>query len=102
MAFNGTEGAQISLSTGSALTAEYRAQNPGETKGHFYGKDILNDLLDQSGCMGIRIYYGIDGDGNKELVLVGADQEECDLTDLVVDVSSPCPNRCSKENDLNS
>jgi hypothetical protein len=102
MAFNGTEGGQITLSTGSALTAEYRAQNPGETKGHFYGKDILNDLLDQSGCMGIRIYYGIDDDGNKELVLVGADQAECDMTDLVADLSVPCPNRCGKTNYLNS
>lgn len=102
MAFNGTEGGQISLLTGSIMTAEYRSQNPDETLGHFYGKEILNELLDQSGCMGIRIYYGIDEDGNKELVLAGADASENDMTALVVDLSKPCPNRCSRANALNS
>jgi hypothetical protein len=102
MAFNGTEGGQIPLATGAAMTAEYRAQNPGEIKAHFYGKEILDVLLNQEDCVGIRIYYGIDENGNKELVLVGTDASECDLTDLIVDLSNPCPNRCSKANALNS
>ncbi len=102
MSFDGTEGGSITLQTGAALTAEYRRQNPGATKGHFFGKDILQDLLDQQGAMGIRMYYGLDGDGNKELVLVAADANEDDLTDLVADLSMPCPNICGTANALNS
>jgi len=102
MSFNGTEGGSISLTTGAALTAEYRKQNPGETKGHFFGKDILHDLLNQQGCMGIRMYYGLDEDGNKELVLVGADANENDMTALVADLSMPCPGVCGNANVLNS
>lgn len=102
MAFNGKEGGQISLTSAAEMTAEYRAQNPGKTKGHFYGKDALNELLDQTGCMGIRIYYAIDSSGKKELVLVGVDSNEDDMLNMIVDISSPCPNRCSQNNALNS
>jgi len=102
MSFNGKEGGAITLKQGAALTAEYRRKNPGETIAHFFGREILQDLLNQEGCMGIRIYYGLDGDGNKELVLVGADANKNDLTDLVADLSLPCPNMCSEENALNS
>jgi len=102
MSFDGSEGGQITLAAGAALTAEYRRKNPGATKGHFFGKDILQDILDQSGCMGIRMYYGLDGDGNKELVLVGADADENDMTALVADLSMPCPGVCGNSNSLNS
>ncbi|GAB5417597.1 MAG: hypothetical protein Crog4KO_25820 [Crocinitomicaceae bacterium] len=102
MAFDGTEGGQITLEQGADLTANYRAANPLKRLGNFYGKDILTELLRQEGCMGIRMYYGEDADGNRELVLVGADANEDDMLELVVDLSKPCPNRCGTSNDLNS
>lgn len=102
MAFNGTEGGEITLEQGAAMTAAYRDQNPGATKGHFFGKDILDQILSQQGCVGIRMYYGIDSTGAKQLVIVGADVNENDMTDLVADLSFPCPNMCSKRNPLNS
>lgn len=102
MAFDGSEGGQISLSLGAEMTAAYRSSEPNARKGHFYGREILRRLLDQQGCEGIRIYYGIDAEGNKELVLVGADSHENDMLDLVADVSTPCPNRCGIANKLNS
>lgn len=102
MAFNGTEGGAITLQTGADLTAKYRRENPSETKGHFFGKDILNELLTQSGCMGIRMYYGIGASGQKELVLVGADADENDMLELVADLSLPCPGLCGNSNVLNS
>jgi len=102
MAFNGTEGGAISLTTGANLTSKYRDNNPGQTKGHFMGRDILLQLLEQEGCMGIRVYYGMDEDGEKQLVFVGADSSENDLLDLVADLSMPCPSRCGTSNPLNS
>ena len=102
MAFDGTEGGAITLGEGAALTKEYRLRNPAAIKARFFGKDILNQILDQEGCMGIRIYFGQDEDGNKQLVLVGGDSDENDMLDLVVDTSVPCPNLCSSPNALNS
>lgn len=102
MAFNGTEGGQITLSEGANLTSKYRDDNPGETIAHFFGKDILKQILNQEGCMGIRMYYGVSDKGEKELVIVGTDGSEDDMLDLVADLSMPCPSRCSSPNPLNS
>lgn len=102
MAFDGTEGKEINLSEGAALTATYRDNFPNETKAHFIGKDLLNDILAQSECMGIRIYYGIDSNGDKQLVIVGADGNEDDIIGIVADNLVPCPNSCGSANDLNS
>lgn len=102
MAFNGTEGGAISIEEAGALTRQYRENNPNETIAHFFGKEILQQILDQQDCMGIRIYYGIDADGNRELVLVGANENEDDILDLIADISTPCPKACSSPNALNS
>lgn len=102
MAFNGTEGGAISIAQGAELTSKYRDENPEGIKARFFGRDILNEILEQEGCMGIRMYYGIDEKGHKQLVLVGADSAENDMLDLVADLSLPCPSRCSDSNPLNS
>lgn len=102
MAFDGKEGGAITLEVGAAMTASYRDANPGELKGHFFGREILEQILEQEGCMGIRMYYGIDEGGEKALVLVGAASDEDDMTDLVADISTPCPSRCGSRNSLNS
>lgn len=102
MSFNGSEGAVIELDAAAALTAEYRKLNPGETLGHFLGRDLLSSILNQSGCMGIRVYYGVDSNGAKQLIFVGADSNEDDMTSgIIADFCSPCPNRCSSANSLN-
>ncbi len=44
-----------------------------ETRGHFYGKEFLTKILSQPGCMGIRFYHAINDEGEKTLVVVGAD-----------------------------
>lgn len=102
MAFNGKEGGQISLDTASHMTAAYRAANPGEILARFFGKNIIHDILAQDGCMGIRIYYGLNTEGTPELILVGADANENDMTGgIIADVSLPCPSRCGSSNKLN-
>jgi len=101
MSYNGKEGKAISLNLGAQMTGNYRNNNPGEILGHFFGRDILKQILDQEGCMGIRLYYAEDDDGNKELVIVGADADTNDMLELVADVSSQCP-PCGQANSLNS
>ena len=100
--FTGKEGSAITTTEASDMTEAYRDANPGALKGHFIGKDILNDILAQSGCMGIRIYYGID-EGKKTLVFVGADSSEDDqVTGIIADRTESCPSRCGVSNDLDS
>jgi hypothetical protein len=104
MAFNGTEGKIVTLSEASEWTENYRDTIPeGGIKGHFFGKDLLDEILKQPGCMGIRIYYGMEDDGTKNLVLVGADANEEDMEDgVILERSVKCPPNCGGSSQLNS
>lgn len=102
MAFDGTEGGAISLIEGAQMTAAFRGANPDGTIAHFFGRNILETILSQDGCVGIRMYYGLRADLSRELVLVGVDAEENDILDLVADISTPCPKACSDPNPLNN
>ena len=105
MGFTGNENHDISLNDASLLTAEYRKQNPGEILGGFFGKTALLDLLNQTGCVGIRYYYGVDANGKKVLVLCGADAGEDDIltpaASACKELSVICPPRCGQNNVLN-
>ena len=104
MSFNGDEGTVVTLKEASVWTANYRKNIPvGGTIAHFVGKNKLNMILQQKDCVGVRIYYGIDEKGNKNLVLVGADANENDLANgVIVEYFPKCPPKCSSANSLNS
>ena len=104
MAFNGKEGEEISLETASSWTENYRNQMvSGDLKGHFFGKDHFIAILEQTDCVGIRIYNGIDDNDKPVLIMVGAKANEDDLVDgIILDKATPCPNNCGRANVLNS
>lgn len=104
MAFKGTEGEVISLDTASGWTANWRgSKDESDPNAIFYGKDKIKAILDQEGCMGLRIYFGIDDDGQKVLILVGADANEDDQEmKIILDRGVNCPPQCGSSNGLNS
>ncbi len=105
MSFNGSEGDPISLEDAATMTAEFRSENEGATKGHFFGNTILNDILKQRSCRGIRFYNGINSSGEYTLIAVGAESSENDQIaseHTIADYSRPCPPSCGTANDLNS
>ena len=53
----GKEGAEIELNTAAEWTKNHRERHPHNSISQFFGNEILQKLLDQPGCMGIRIYY---------------------------------------------
>src|SRR4051812_45945921 len=96
MAFSGNENHDITLSEAASWTANYRSAHPGEIKAHFFGKNAIQDILDQENCVGIRIYYAHDTNGAKQLVVVGTDANQNDLyTGLLAERSWPCPPFCN-------
>jgi hypothetical protein len=102
MSFNGTEGAPIALDKAASWTANYKVTIPSNgIKAHFFGKDILNQILSQEGCMGIRMYYAKDDDGVQQLILIGANAAEQDMINgTIADYSSPCPTACDASSPL--
>lgn len=101
MAFNGTEGEIITLAEGAAMTKQWRRTN-SNGNAVYYGKDILNQLLEQSDCVGIRFYFAVDSDGKNTLVLAGVDADGNDILANIADRGLKCPVRCSERNELNS
>ncbi len=53
----GLEGSSIDLTTAADWTRNHRERHPKSTISQFFGKNILQKILDQPNCMGIRIYY---------------------------------------------
>jgi len=86
MAFDGSEGEFISLSEGSDLTSEFRSSYSTQPLGYFFGREKLEELLAQENCEGIRIYFG-EKNRTLQLVLVGADDNQYDLLDKILDSS---------------
>ena len=102
MTFTGSEDHSITLAEASAMTANYRNANPGETTAHAFGKNAITAIFAQTGCVGMRIYYALDDSGVKYLIIVGLDASGNDLSSgLLAERSYLCPNACSSANSLN-
>lgn len=94
MAFNGNEGDWIPLADAKNMAKDYRLIFPNEKQGAFLGINKINDILRQNDCMGIRVYFAKNAAGDLTIIMVGADSNEADLTNLVLDVARPCPPFC--------
>jgi hypothetical protein len=104
MNYTGNEDHSISLAEAAELTANYRNAQTGDyIKAEYFGKNAILDLLNQDNCIGMRIYYGLDNNSVKKLVLVGVDGNGNDLdSGVILDKGFPCPTYCSSSNSLNS
>ncbi len=54
----GKEGSEIDLKVAAEWTQNHRHHNPEEVISQFFGREILQKILDQPDCVGIRFYYG--------------------------------------------
>jgi hypothetical protein len=101
MAFDGTEGGEIDLKQAAAWIANYRERTDDPTRAVFYGRDILQRILGQDGCVGIRFYHARNDEGVHQLVLVGVNAEGEDQTEgTIADDGKTCPPICSINSEL--
>jgi hypothetical protein len=107
--FSGSEGGAITLETANRWTANYRGENAGDTEAHFFGNEIIKQILAEEGAVGIRMYYALDDNGRKQILLVGTNAKGEDLlpssssnaktegdTNIIADMSYPCPGYCKQ------
>jgi hypothetical protein len=105
MIFTGNENHEISLNEAAELTQRFRDNLPviDNTIAEYFGKSALEDVLSQQDCVGIRVYYGIDSEMKKHLVIVGVNSDGNDLYEgALMEMTIPCPPVCSTSNPLNS
>jgi hypothetical protein len=77
-----------------------RPQALTERGGHF-PREVIDQILAQEGCTGVRFYFGTKSDGSLAVVLVGMDANEMDITGgVIVEDHYPCPPFCDATSSL--
>jgi hypothetical protein len=76
----GREGSPIALETAASWTKHYRDNHPGQAISQFFGKEILEKILAQKDCLGIRFYYAYDKpkSGKPHLIITGVMRDGTD------------------------
>ncbi len=98
--FTGKEPHDIDPEKAKGLIKAWRAQQAaaGKAHGHFFGRDALEKLLAQDGCVGIRMYHARHDNGHETLVLVATAADGRDMwTGSVAEESQPCPPFCDPD-----
>lgn len=94
-----TTGSIISEEEAKKMIALFAEKFPKQTVSSFIGSDNVKKILEQEGCIGVRIYNGFDEEAQKiSLVLVGVNKEEEDIlkNGIIYDKMVICPPACPK------
>lgn len=96
MAFTTTDGEYISLQDACSWTANHRnSSSYNGIKSQFYGKSKIAGILQQQGCVGLRIYYAIDSSNVPVLVLIGTNCDGNDIeSSMILERGTICPPNC--------
>jgi len=68
-------GEEIGLELGKEMVRDFQVAHPNEIQFFNVGKNIINQILNQPGCEGIRFYNAYNEVGEKTLVYVGLTSE---------------------------
>jgi hypothetical protein len=102
MSVDATTGTFISLTKAESMVATWVALQSSQSmmidstnpKALAFGKEKIQQIIDQPGCIGLRIYNGVES-GSKNMIFVGVDITGNDLVNgLILDYGRPCPNEC--------
>ncbi len=77
-------GEEITHELAADFIKAFDQECPNEIKAFTMGKNILEQILAQPGCAGMRFYNGINEKGQKTLVYVGVDADGKDLVKKTV------------------
>ena len=108
----------ISLQNAAAMTADYRSNRETILAAGYKNQNILcvcetfdrgvfDDVLAQTGCVGLRIYYGMDSSKQVHAIIVGVNSSNEDMissqsdTNLIIEEGRRCPFDCPPASDLN-
>lgn len=81
-------GEEITHELAHEFISAYEKAYPGENRGYQIGRNIIEQILAQPGCVGISFYYGVNEEGKKTLVYVGIDADGKDLVKRTVITSN--------------
>src|SRR5579871_5159060 len=81
-------GQEIPRETANSFIKAFEEAHPNENPGYHLGRNIIDKILAQPGCVGMRFYYGLNEEGRKTLVYVGIDNDGKDINKHTVVMSN--------------
>lgn len=72
-------GEEITHEKANEFVKAYEAANPTGIAGYSLGRNIIEKILAQPGCVGMRFHYGLNEKGQKTLVYYGMDANGNDI-----------------------
>lgn len=89
---------RISIDEAKEMCRGHRAaagQAQGYLRAGAFGRAVLDAILAQPGCTGVRIYLGKAKEGNTTFLAVGTDAEGQDMeSGIIAEDMWPCPPFC--------
>lgn len=88
-----TAGAIIDLSEAKKLIKNFITKNPDEVKAYLVDSSLIKKVLEQDGCVRIRIYNGFDNETNQHnRVIVGVNEKNEDMAEgIILERFYQCP-----------
>lgn len=68
-------GEEIGLELGTQMVKGYQEANPSDVHSYLIGREIIDRILAQPGCVGIKFFNAYNETGSKTLVYLGVDQD---------------------------
>jgi len=72
-------GEEIGRENATTYVKAFETAHTNENRGYHLGRNIIEKILAQPGCVGMRFYYGLNEEGQKTLVYVGMDANGKDI-----------------------
>jgi hypothetical protein len=83
--FSGYKNQSISFQEAKGLIKTYeRIAASDAVIAQYFGKDIVDKVLAQPGCVGVRMYYGKHANGKPGVIFVGVDKYGKDMVPVVL------------------
>ena len=93
----------IALEAAAAMTRQFRSKSPAGAKAGAFHADQVRELLEQKGCVALRVYNATNEKGEDGFVIVGVDENDQDMTGgVLLEFSYLCPPFCATGSALNS
>jgi len=89
---------EISRAKAREYIQGWRTGRTGGIRGGYMDREVLDRILAQPGCTGVRYYHARHPQGHDTIVLVGVTADGRDLWDgTIAEEALPCPPDCSPE-----
>ena len=105
--FSSTDADSTTTEVTSKWKSNYNAINPNGVQAHFFGFEIIRQILSATGCTGIRCYFALNDSGVQQLLLIGVTSGGQNILPksliggrtaddgTIADLSITCPTECS-------